>query len=250
VPFYFAAFLSLFNATALYFILPESLKPGLRREVSGQKNRLLALLESFQKKEYGIINLVYFLLITAFSIMTYAFVLYTSFTFGYNAEQNGYLFAYVGFISIIGQGFLFGVLAKRFGESTLAVIGCFLMVGSLFAVPFVGPATGGLAGLLIGCAFLSFGNALASPSLISMVSKISHEHEQGKALGIMQSGASLARAIGPTIGGFLLNNSFDKIDVFTIFRTFWTASGIMFVALLAAIYFAKMVKLKPLESLG
>ena len=42
------------------------------------------------------INLIYFLLITAFSIMTYAFVLYTSFRFGYDAEQNGYLFAFVG----------------------------------------------------------------------------------------------------------------------------------------------------------
>jgi len=180
--------------------------------------------------------------------MTYAFVLYTSFTFGYNAEQNGYLFAYVGLISIIGQGVLFGFFAKRFGESILAAIGCLLMVGSLFAVPFVGPATGGLAGLLIGCAFLAFGNALASPSLISMVSKVSHEHEQGKALGIMQSGASLARAIGPSIGGILLNNSVNAIDKFTIFRTFWTASGIMFVAFLAAVYFARFVKLKVWES--
>lgn len=247
VPFYFAAFLSLANAIALYFILPESLKSNLRPAAVEKKSRIAELLESFESKEYGVLNLVYFLLITAFSIMTYAFVLYTSFTFGYNAEQNGYLFAYVGLISIIGQGVLFGLFVKRFGESVLAVAGCLLMVGSLFAVPFVGPASGGLVGLLIGTAFLAFGNSLASPSLISMVSKISHEHEQGKALGIMQSGASLARAIGPTIGGILLNNSVNSIDKFTIFRTFWTASGIMFVAFLAAIYFARLVRLKVWE---
>ncbi len=165
-------------------------------------------------------------------------MLYTSFTFGYDAEQNGYLFAYVGLIAIIGQGVLFERLVKNFGESKLAVAGCMMMAISLFSVPFVGPATGGLVGLLVGAGFLSFGNAFASPALMSLVSKISYDHEQGKALGIMQSGASLARAIGPTIGGFLLNNQVNRVDTYTIYRTFWTASGIMFVAFLAAIYFA------------
>lgn len=244
VPFYFAAVLSFLNATALYFILPESVKPG--RPVPERKNRIVELLESLRQKEYGTLNLIYFLLIVAFSIMTYAFVLYTSFTFGYNAEQNGYLFAYVGLISIIGQGVLFSFFAKRVGEGVLTAIGCLLMVGSLFAVPLVGPDSGGLTGLLVGCTFLAFGNALASPSLISLVSKISHEHEQGKALGIMQSGASLARAIGPTIGGLLLNNSLNSIDSFTIHRTFWTASAIMFIAFLTAIYFLRFVKTEAL----
>jgi DHA1 family tetracycline resistance protein-like MFS transporter len=247
MPFYFAAILSFANATALYFVLPESLKPGLSPPTE-RKNRIVELMESFRQKEYGILNLIYFLLITAFSIMTYAFVLYTSFTFGYNAEQNSYLFAYVGLISVIGQGILFGVFAKRVGEGILAAIGCLMMVGSLFAVPLVSPTNGGLSGLLLGCTFLAFGNALASPSLISLVSKISHEHEQGKSLGIMQSGASLARAIGPTIGGFLLNNSLNTIDSSTIYRTFWTASGIMFVAFLTAIYFLRVIKTEAIAS--
>jgi predicted MFS family arabinose efflux permease len=54
----------------------------------------------------------------------------------------------------------------------------------------------------------------------------------------MQSAASLARAIGPTIGGVLLNNAFNKLDDFTLYRTFWAASAIMFLAFLMAIYFA------------
>jgi DHA1 family tetracycline resistance protein-like MFS transporter len=243
VPFYFAAVLSLLNATALYFVLPESIKPGAAA-VKKRKNRIVALVESFREFEFGLINLVYFLLITAFSIMTYAFVLYTSFTFGYTAEQNGYLFAYVGLIAIVGQGVLFGVLAHKFGEAYLAVAGCLIMAVSLFAVPYVGPLTGGLVALLVGTGFMSFGNALASPALTSLVSKIAHESEQGQTLGIMQSGASLARAIGPTIGGFLLNNSVNKVDTFTIFRTFWTSAGIMFVAFLVAAYFARAVKVR------
>jgi DHA1 family tetracycline resistance protein-like MFS transporter len=239
VPFYFAAALSFVNAAALYFILPESLKPGARAMMTAGKNRLVEFVESLKHKEFREINIVYFLLITAFSIMTYAFVLYTAFRYGYTAEQNGYLFAYVGLVSIVGQGLLFGRLAQKFGESPLVVVGCFLMVVSLFAVPLVGPQAGGLAGLLIGTAVLSFGNALASPGLTSLASKTADDHEQGRVLGIMQSGASLARAIGPMIGGLLLNNALNAMDDFTLKRTFWTASAIMFVAFLVAIYFAK-----------
>jgi MFS family permease len=185
------------------------------------------------------IAIVYFLLITAFSIMTYAFVLFTAFTFEYNAEENGYLFAYVGLIAIVMQGGVFGVAAKQFGEARLAVFGCIVLTVSLFAMPYSSPELGGLAGLLVVLALLSFGNAFASPALSSLASINAGDHEQGRVMGVMQSGASLARAIGPVIGGVLLNNSLNKIDRFTIFRTFWAASAIMFVAVIAAIYFAR-----------
>lgn len=242
VPFYFAAALSLANATALYFILPESLKPGARAILPERKNRILELFESLKDKEFREINIVYFLLVTAFSIMTYAFVLYTAYRFDYSPEQNGYLFAFVGFISILAQGFLFSRLVKKFGESSVIVVGCFLMVVSLFAVPLVGPHSGGLFGLLAGIAVLSFGNSLASPGLTSLASKTADEHDQGRTMGIMQSGSSMARAIGPIMGGFLLNNTMNSLDDFTLYRTFWTASAIMFVAFLIAFYFARSVK--------
>ena len=238
VPFYFAAILSLINAIALYFVLPESLKPNAQNLLEKRKSRIAEFFDAFQDSRFGIITLIYFLLITAFSIMTYAFVLYTAFRFDYNAEQNGYLFAYIGFLAIIMQGVLFERLTRRFGEARLAAFGCLMLVGSLFAVPFVGPNFGGLIGLLIGIAFFSLGNSLASPALTSLASKNADEHEQGKTLGIMQSAASLARAIGPTVGGVLLNNAFNKIDDFTLYRTFWSASAIMFLAFLMAIYFA------------
>jgi DHA1 family tetracycline resistance protein-like MFS transporter len=252
VPFYFAAVLSLANAIALYFILPETVKRSERGIQRESENRFKEFFEAFRERQFGMINLVYFLLITAFSIMTYAFVLFTAHRFGYNAEQNGYLFAFVGLVSIVGQGFLFHTFADRFGESKLAAAGCFALVLALFAMPLVVPTpqsywsfpligsiSGGLLVLLGVCVLLSFGNAMASPALTSLASKVSHEEEQGKSLGILQSGASLARAIGPTIGGPLLTNSANAIDNSTIARTFWTASAIMLVAFVFAVYFAR-----------
>ena len=241
VPFFFAAGLSFINAIALFLILPESIKPGMKAAVE-KKGKFHDLMVSFRNREFRELNIIYFLLITAFSIMTYAFVLYTAYMFSYTTEENGYLFAYIGLIAIIGQGVLFNRLAEKFGESALIVAGCLLMVISLFVVPIVGPETGGLSALLVGTAVLAFGNALASPGLTSLASKTAGEHEQGTAMGILQSGASLARVIGPILGGLLLNNAFNTIDDQSLYRTFWTASAIMFVALLVAIYFARTAK--------
>jgi len=78
VPFYFAAILSLINAIALYFVLPESLKPNAQNLLEKRKSRIAEFFDAFQDSRFGIITLIYFLLITAFSIMTYAFVLYTA----------------------------------------------------------------------------------------------------------------------------------------------------------------------------
>ena len=239
VPFYFAGALSLANAIALYFILPESLKPGAVNH-DERKGRIAEIFESLREKEFGVINLVYFLLVTAFSIMTYAFVLYTAFRFGYKPEENGYLFAYIGVIAIITQGVLFDRLVKKFGESPLIVFGCLLMVVSLFAVPFIGPVSGGVAALLIGMAVLSVGNSLASPALTSLASKGADDRDQGRTMGILQSGASLARVSGPLLGGVLLNNAMNGMDDLTLQRTFWTAAAIMFVAFLVALYSLKL----------
>lgn len=242
VPFYFAAVLSLANAVALYFILPETVKPGGVEHPAERKNRFVELIDSLREKAFGTINLVYFLLITAFSIMTYAFVLFTAFRYGYNAEQNGYLFAFVGFVAIIGQGLLFHQLVRFIGETRLTVIGCLLMASSLAVFPFIGPSSGGLAALLVACTVISIGNAFASPSLSSLASKISPEDRQGVSLGVMQSAASLARAIGPLVGGVLLNNAANKVDDVTVLRTFWSASVLMLVAMAAAIYAVKIVR--------
>ena len=239
LPFYVAAVLALANAIAVLLILPETVKRG--EAVPASRGRIADMLAALGKRDFGAINLVYFLLVTAFSIMTYAFVLFTAYRYGYNAEQNGYLFAYVGVMAVVGQGVVFGTLASRFHESKLAIIGCLLMASSLFAFPFLGPSSGGLALLLGVCKVLSIGNALAAPSLTSLASKLSSDDEQGSMLGIMQSGASLARAIGPFIGGLLLNNAFNAIDDSSVARTFWAAAGIMLLAMVAALYLSNLL---------
>jgi MFS transporter, DHA1 family, tetracycline resistance protein len=238
VPFFFVSILALANAISLYFFLPESRKfnenNGLQR-----KGRFAELFSSFQNSRFATTVLLYFLVVVAFSMMTTAFAQYTMFRFDYDAKHNGYLFGYIGVLAVVMQGGLFSVLVKKFGENWLIVVGCLLLAGSFIAVPYVGPEVGGLAALLIGIACFAVGNSLSSPALTSVASKESAEDSQGSALGTLQSAASLARAIGPAMTAFLLNDSITKnVSDFTLFRTFWTASAIMIVTLFIAIYFA------------
>ena len=240
-PFFFVSALALINATMLYFTLPESRKFDGSAPVEKRGSRISELVASFADSRFGIVTLLYFLLVVAFSIMTTVFVQYTSFRFGYTPEQNGYLFAFIGVLAIILQGGVFARLVERFGETKLVVLGAFLLAASFFAVPFVGPETGGLTALLIGIAFFSIGNSLSSPALTSLASKEAGEESQGKTLGILQSAASLARAIGPALSAFLLYSATapGNLSNETLFRTFWTAAAIMIVTVLISLYFAK-----------
>ena len=244
VPFIFAGCMAFCNAIALFIFLPESLKKNAGGEAR-KLNRFAELFNSLADARFRMVAIVNFLIVTGFSIMTTAFALYTLNRFGYTAEQNGYLFAYIGVLAVLMQGGIFGRLAEHMGESKLVVIGCLLLAISLFAVPYVGPNFGGLIGLLIGIAFFSIGNSIATPALTSLASKHASEHEQGKALGVMQSAASLARAVGPLLAGYLLNNSLGqsnslaKIDDRLLQITFWTAAAILFVAFLLSFNFAR-----------
>ncbi len=249
VPFLFAAGLCFANATLLYFTLPETVTADHpARTLAAGGRGLSQLVQSLRQPRLGFLLIVYFMFIVAFSIMTTTFSLYTMFRFGYDAKHNGYLFAYVGLLAVIIQGGLIGRLVKRFGELPLVIVGALFFAASLFAVPFVGPQAGGLLGLLIGGGIFSAGNSLATPSLTSLASKSVGRGEQGGVLGVTQSVASLARAVGPALAAVLIHSTIayqgaDGKSHFmsdrSLFVTFWTGSGIMFLAFLLAVYFTR-----------
>ena len=250
VPFLFAAGLCFANALLLYFTLPETVTRDHPARVSAAGGRGLAqLLHSLGNPRLSFVLIIYFLFIVAFSIMTTSFSLYTMFRFGYDAQHTGYLFAYVGILAVIVQGGLIGRLVKRFGELPLVIVGAFLFAGSLFAVPFVGPEAGGLLALLVGGGLFSIGNSLAAPSLTSLASKSVGPAEQGSVLGVTQSVASLARAVGPTLAAILIHSAIAYkgadgephfMSDHSLFVTFWAGSAIMFVALLLAVYYSRI----------
>jgi MFS family permease len=77
---------------------------------------------------------------------------------------------------------------------------------------------------------VAIGNSLMTPTLNGLASKSVTASWQGRVLGLMASVASLARIIGPVLGGWLLSRDADFSSHYG--RTpYWTSSVIMLVAL-------------------
>jgi DHA1 family tetracycline resistance protein-like MFS transporter len=241
VPFFFAATLTFANAIMLLFLLPETVtKDHPARNTAGE-SFLLRLSQALKNSQLSLVILMNFLLVTAFSIMTTVFALFTQYRFGYDVQHNGYLFFFIGVIAVIIQGGLFGKLANLFGEKSLLIVGSLMLVFSLVALPFAGRQMFGLKGLLVNLFFLAVGNSLIVPSISSLASKSANAGEQGIALGASQSAASLARAVGPVIGGWLLYHfaAPQNISDYSVIVTFWVSAGIVFLAALVAVYFSR-----------
>jgi MFS family permease len=204
-PFFFSAGLAVINAALVYLILPESLS----RERRAQPHKRASLLEVFHHGRaamFAIVVATYFFLIAGFSIMTTLFALFTEKRFGYDAQANGYMFGFVGIVSVIVQGGLIGRLIKMFGEVALARTGMILTAVSLALLP----TSHSLLVLLLVSAGLAAGSGFASPPLSGLASQMVESGWQGRALGILQSAGSIARLLGPLLGGWLLTFDLRK----------------------------------------
>jgi MFS transporter, DHA1 family, tetracycline resistance protein len=204
-PFFFAAGLAVANAALVYLILPESLS----HEHRARPHEDATIAEVFRHgggAMFAIVVATYFFLIAGFAIMTTLFALFTEKRFGYDAHANGYLFGFIGILTVVVQGGLIGRLVKTFGEATLARVGLLLTSASLGSLPFCS----NLAFLLLACAGLSFGTGFASPPLSGLASQMVDRSWQGRALGVMQSAGSTARLLGPLLGGWLLMLDLEK----------------------------------------
>ncbi len=219
-PFFFAAMLAFANVLLLWRKFPETLLEGDRAAL----HRTSAWGEALAHSQLRRVILSYFLLITGFSIMTGMFALFTAKKLGLDATQNGLIFAFIGVIAAVIQGRLIGGLVHRFGDLALARVGAVLVGGGLLGLPFVA----GIPSLLFVSALLAAGNSLMMPTLSALASRQADAQSQGRTLGVLQSGASLARFIGPLIGGALFH--WGTVAGSSGVLAFWTGALLVFAA--------------------
>jgi len=121
--------------------------------------------------------------------------------------RNSFLiFAYVGLVLVLTQGFLYRRLANRLSEVTFMALGISLMALGLFllgGVTWLRDVIGWEAVLTLMLASVTLavvGFAFLTPSAQALVSRRSDPAKQGEILGVNQSAASLARILGPIFG--------------------------------------------------
>ncbi len=192
--------MSLINLVWIRAKFRETLDPNHRNEEAAVRLRnplaaALGLSDSAVRR----INLVAFTFALAFCAMEFSLTFLGAERFGYTARQNGMLIGFLGFCSIITQGFIVRRLLKKVAETHVLRLG---LISATIGLILVGSAHGPPM-LYGGLAVLALGSGLVNPATSGLISLYTSNREQGRALGIFRSLGSLARAITPVLAGIL-----------------------------------------------
>jgi MFS family permease len=127
---------------------------------------------------------------------------------GLSADDSFLIFAYVGLVLVLTQGFLYRRLAHHVSEVTFMASGIVLMALGLVllgGVSWMAAAEAAdfatrLTWMLVSMTLAVVGFAFLTPSAQALISRRSDPARQGEILGVNQSAASLARILGPIFG--------------------------------------------------
>jgi len=203
VPAFVSAALAFINLLTVYFWLPESLTSERRAELQTKKQpdvNLNALFEALRRPQIGPLLWVRFGFAIAFNSFQTVFPLYLLNKFGLNAQQTGYILAYIGIVLVIMQGGAIGPLSARFKESNLLVT-------------FLGFALVGMIGwalapsvpiLLITQLPMAIGAGSFNAIINSAISKAVKPEEVGGMLGFGAGLESSTRVVMPALASYLL----------------------------------------------
>lgn len=229
-PFFFAAGLAAVNAALVFFLLPESLSPEHRTQAVPTRAKLQALLRGPEHAMMRRIIAIHFAVVAAFSMLTATYPLFAARHFGLGAPGIGAIFACIGLVAALVQGVLLGWLLKLAPERRLILSGIVLLAAGFVWLPL----SAAQAALLGATAAIAVGHGLLAAPLSGLASQQAGPAGQGRILGLMQSTASLARLVGPVLGGVLLqHDAFQAPELFG--RTpYWAGAAILVVALAAA----------------
>ena len=109
---------------------------------------------------------------------------------------NSYTLVFAGLL------FTFGIVGDRFGRKKILMAG---MIG--FGIASVLCAYAGSPGALIATrALMGFFGAAIMPATLAIIANVFEPKEQPKAIGIWAGGVGLGVAIGPVLGGLLLDH--------------------------------------------
>lgn len=198
-PGYFAMVVSLITVFLTMYTLPETVNSEERVKSVKAKITLQQFWKVATSSKIEYLIIVFFLLNSAFSLMQGTFALWTQKRFNFGPEQNGYIFAFIGIVSVIAQLKLLPLLVKKFHERVLLNYSTIFFGLGFFLIPFVPNPWY----LLATQSFIIFGNAMANPAIQALASENVPKEEYGETLGFLQSAGSLGRIVGPVLGGYL-----------------------------------------------
>lgn len=199
VPAYFAAGIAAVAAISTLLFLEETV--DVKKVLTKKQARFsfVELKKALATPVLGLMIGVFFLINLAFSGVQGTFPLWTKATFGWGPKETGYVFAYIGILSVIVQLQILPRVVKAFGEKAVFKASLPLLAMGLFGISL----SIHLSLLLIAMGLLVLGNSLANPTISSIASENVKKSDYGGTLGFLQSAASLGRILGPLMAGEL-----------------------------------------------
>ena len=199
-PGFFAAGLCFLNVVFAWRYLPES-KPhheGARRSIRTAMGNVVRHPTTGQ----GRFIWIYAVGMFAFTSMSAAVALYLHWRFGITAKTIGYVFVYIGALSVIMRAVILGRLVDRFGETRVMRIGAVMLAVGLALYTL--PSTIGLMALVI--PLVPIGTALLFPSVTALSSHHADPKELGQMMGVQQAFGGMARVAAPLISTWIFQH--------------------------------------------
>lgn len=228
VPIFLAAALSLVSIIATMTILPNSeiIASSEPRNKYATKN----IQKYFHVKELAPLLLQFFAFVFAFTFFMSGFAMFLGEKFffegkHFGAQQVGWIFTFIGCMSLIVQMGFLKKLSDSFGEKKLVFIGFITMGIGYFFIGEISTISFLLAALIIN----TFGSSVLRPTITSQITKIVPRDQQGAVLGVTQSLQSFAQIVAPLIGGYMIGEG-------SLTGWAWTCSFISFSGIFLMIY--------------
>lgn len=220
-PGYVAAVLSGVAFCCAALLLPESLQPSGHAVRKPHWFDQASFRAALTRPYIGSILFAVFLTTFAFAQFETTLSRLTD-RLGLSERYNFFVFAYIGFVLTLAQGFLVRGLIPRVGEFWMGLAGVGLMTAGLLLLGWSslqGSMT--LVYLVLPVAVVGF--ACTTPSLQALLSLNAGDDEQGGILGVGQSMSALARILGPALALPLQGRD--------LALPYWFGAGLMAVAI-------------------
>ena len=219
LPFAVASGIYLLATLVGIWLLVEPAKSASKRRRNRVQVGWRAITHTLRRRPVAIMCTIFFFYTLAITILEGTFFVFADAVYGWEEKEVGMVFAGLGLLMALVQGGI-GRIADKIGDRRMAAAGIFLLAIGLAVAPSVK-----LAWFMLGFfAVATVGRALVHPAMLSLTSGLSTGPEEtGKLMGVLQSFGSLARIVGPGLGGLIF-------QYVAIEAPFWIAGALLFIA--------------------
>ena len=195
-------------------------KQNVMKTGTGTKNPFLVY-----DKYLFIFSIATFFIILLSSQFSVSLPLYSEIVIKINISDIGYIYAINGLVVVLGQYPLIK-LFSRFGDLNTFIAGALFYALGYFIIAF----STNLYGLMFDMVIITIGENLTTPTINSVISKMSPAGKTGRYMGFNAMFNSIGRAFGPSVGTYIMYTfHYNGLITWSLIGVFGVFSAIVIV---------------------